>query len=104
MSSAVFREKKCGMSVNTGRRIARVRREGESARFSLVANDWEPCDFSNDSFGVGSRGWLMINSARLSRPQAMSPSSEPTNGKFLRGLGLLDSTMLVAGSMIGSGI
>jgi APA family basic amino acid/polyamine antiporter len=34
----------------------------------------------------------------------MEPSSEPTNGKFIRGLGLLDSTMLVAGSMIGSGI
>src|SRR6266446_3121662 len=26
------------------------------------------------------------------------------NGEFIRGLGLLDSTMLVAGSMIGSGI
>ena len=46
----------------------------------------------------------MINSARLTRTQRMSPSSEPTNGKFIRGLGLLDSTMLVAGSMIGSGI
>src|SRR3979490_334835 len=34
----------------------------------------------------------------------MEPSSEPTNGKFIRGLGLLDPTMLVAGSMIGSGI
>ncbi|HEY8834927.1 MAG TPA: amino acid permease, partial [Chthoniobacterales bacterium] len=34
----------------------------------------------------------------------MSPETEPTNGKFIRGLGLLDSTMLVAGSMIGSGI
>src|SRR2546421_4767451 len=34
----------------------------------------------------------------------MTPSPEPTNGKFIRGLGLLDSTMLVAGSMIGSGI
>src|SRR5213082_154564 len=34
----------------------------------------------------------------------MSQSPEPTNGKFIRGLGLLDSTMLVAGSMIGSGI
>src|SRR3954464_13736479 len=33
----------------------------------------------------------------------MEPPSEPTN-KFIRGLGLLDSTMLVAGSMIGSGI
>src|SRR2546421_5723081 len=34
----------------------------------------------------------------------MTPSPEPTNGKFIRGLGLLDSTMLVAGSMNGSGI
>lgn len=34
----------------------------------------------------------------------MSQPSEPTDGKFIRGLGLLDSTMLVAGSMIGSGI
>src|SRR5438874_11572192 len=34
----------------------------------------------------------------------MSQPSEPINGKFIRGLGLLDSTMLVAGSMIGSGI
>jgi APA family basic amino acid/polyamine antiporter len=51
----------------------------------------------------------MINSARLAPTPLMSPSSEPTsseptNGKFIRGLGLLDSTMLVAGSMIGSGI
>src|SRR6266516_4433993 len=30
-----------------------------------------------------------------------SPDSEP---KFVQGLGLLDSTMIVAGSMIGSGI
>jgi basic amino acid/polyamine antiporter, APA family len=34
----------------------------------------------------------------------MSQSPEPTNNKFIQGLGLLDSTMLVAGSMIGSGI
>src|SRR5947207_13037894 len=46
----------------------------------------------------------MINSARLAPTPRMSTSSEPTNGKFIRGLGLLDSTMLVAGSMIGSGI
>jgi basic amino acid/polyamine antiporter, APA family len=46
----------------------------------------------------------MVNSARLTRPQRMSASPEPTDGKFIRGLGLLDSTMLVAGSMIGSGI
>jgi len=46
----------------------------------------------------------MINSARLAQGHRMEPSSEPTNGKFIRGLGLLDSTMLVAGSMIGSGI
>src|SRR4051812_34508691 len=34
----------------------------------------------------------------------MSQSPEPANNKFVQGLGLLDSTMLVAGSMIGSGI
>src|SRR6476620_9899557 len=34
----------------------------------------------------------------------MNQSSEPGSDKCIRGLGLLDSTMLVAGSMIGSGI
>src|SRR5689334_24070853 len=34
----------------------------------------------------------------------MSQSSSPNEVGFVRGLGLLDSTMLVAGSMIGSGI
>jgi APA family basic amino acid/polyamine antiporter len=34
----------------------------------------------------------------------MSESLPPNEDKFVRGLGLLDSTMLVAGSMIGSGI
>lgn len=34
----------------------------------------------------------------------MSSSSSPNDEKFVRGLGLLDSTMLVAGSMIGSGV
>src|SRR3981189_1720251 len=34
----------------------------------------------------------------------MSSTAEPNDSKFIRGLGLLDSTMLVAGSMIGSGI
>ena len=34
----------------------------------------------------------------------MSQPSSPNEGGFVRGLGLLDSTMLVAGSMIGSGI
>src|ERR1700730_5042129 len=34
----------------------------------------------------------------------MSTTAEPNDSKFIRGLGLLDSTMLVAGSMIGSGI
>jgi APA family basic amino acid/polyamine antiporter len=34
----------------------------------------------------------------------MSQPPEPSNNKFIQGLGLLDSTMLVAGSMIGSGI
>ena len=34
----------------------------------------------------------------------MSSPASPNEEKFVRGLGLLDSTMLVAGSMIGSGI
>ena len=34
----------------------------------------------------------------------MSDASDPNDQKLIRGLGLLDSTMLVAGSMIGSGI
>jgi basic amino acid/polyamine antiporter, APA family len=34
----------------------------------------------------------------------MSSPSSPNDEKFVRGLGLLDSTMLVAGSMIGSGV
>src|SRR3982750_1815762 len=34
----------------------------------------------------------------------MSQTPEPSNNTFIKGLGLLDSTMLVAGSMIGSGI
>src|SRR3954465_1422111 len=45
----------------------------------------------------------MINSARSS-DQSMSQTPESSNNKFIQGLGLLDSTMLVAGSMIGSGI
>src|SRR3974390_1964290 len=36
-------------------------------------------------------------------PQAPTPVSQP-EAKFVQGLGLLDSTMLVAGSMIGSGV
>src|SRR3954469_7981206 len=43
----------------------------------------------------------MLNSARRLRA---CMSTEPSNNKFVQGLGLLDSTMLVAGSMIGSGI
>src|SRR3954454_9025160 len=34
----------------------------------------------------------------------MSQADETNDTKFIRGLGLLDSTMLVAGSMIGSGV
>ena len=33
-----------------------------------------------------------------------APNVPTTEGQFVRGLGLLDSTMMVAGSMIGSGI
>jgi APA family basic amino acid/polyamine antiporter len=35
---------------------------------------------------------------------ATPAAQQPSNNKFIQGLGLLDSTMLVAGSMIGSGI
>src|SRR3984893_9810987 len=48
----------------------------------------------------------MVNSPRNpngSHPSSMTQPPEADN-KFVRGLGLLDSTMLVAGSMIGSGI
>ncbi len=44
--------------------------------------------------------WLTVPPLRL--PMAEPAPTEDT--KFIRGLGLLDSTMLVAGSMIGSGI
>jgi len=48
-------------------------------------------------FGVAQSGRIMINSRAMTSPP-------PADEKFVRGLGLLDSTMLVAGSMIGSGI
>src|ERR1700719_3826453 len=35
---------------------------------------------------------------------AVETNPAPAEGEFVRGLGLLDSTMIVAGSMIGSGI
>ena len=37
-------------------------------------------------------------------PSAPQAASAPVEAKFVQGLGLLDSTMMVAGSMIGSGI
>ena len=48
----------------------------------------------------------MINSAPNPTAQQTSPMTPPpaADDKFVRGLGLLDSTMLVAGSMIGSGV
>ena len=49
----------------------------------------------------------MINSSgKSSRSEMTTAVTEApvSNQKFVRGLGLLDSTMLVAGSMIGSGI
>src|SRR5712692_1992424 len=48
-------------------------------------------------FDVAQSGRKMINSRAMISPP-------PADEKFVRGLGLLDSTMLVAGSMIGSGI
>src|SRR5213595_63178 len=49
----------------------------------------------------------MINSRPIPNdPTQTRPMTQPptADNKFIRGLGLLDSTMLVAGSMIGSGI
>ena len=49
----------------------------------------------------------MINCAGFGRPSTKTIMSKPPAANeetFVRGLGLLDSTMLVAGSMIGSGI
>src|SRR2546427_12386302 len=48
----------------------------------------------------------MINSPPIQAAQMTSAITETpvANQKLVRGLGLLDSTMLVAGSMIGSGI
>src|SRR5437867_4983720 len=48
----------------------------------------------------------MINSPPIQAVQMTSATTEASvaEQKFVRGLGLLDSTMLVAGSMIGSGI
>ena len=43
-------------------------------------------------------------SERVNPESAKSQSPTGSEDKFIRGLGLLDSTMLVAGSMIGSGI
>src|SRR2546427_6341354 len=51
----------------------------------------------HSSFDVAQFGRKMINSRAMISPP-------PADEKFVRGLGLLDSTMLVAGSMIGSGI
>ena len=53
-------------------------------------------------------GWLTprvkqaINSQNM--PDTAAIASRPAEQKFVQGLGLLDSTMIVAGSMIGSGI
>src|SRR5438874_3206943 len=58
-------------------------------------------------FGVARSGRTVVNFARKSEPlEFMTALTQPppTSDKFIRGLGLLDSTMMVAGSMIGSGI
>jgi basic amino acid/polyamine antiporter, APA family len=51
----------------------------------------------------------LLRDGRISSPPPFIPLNSSTTApvgedKFVRGLGLLDSTMLVAGSMIGSGI
>jgi len=59
-----------------------------------------------DFFGIARHSRVMINSAASSQPSMTSAITEApvAEQKLVRGLGLLDSTMLVAGSMIGSGI
>src|SRR5437016_336675 len=62
-------------------------------------------------FRVARQDCVVLNSApiavqiitRQPMPDAAAVST-PAEGKFVQGLGLLDSTMIVAGSMIGSGI
>src|SRR6266403_349200 len=61
----------------------------------------------NAAFGVARFGPVRLTRPTPSafRPVETSMSQPPAaDNKFVRGLGLLDSTMLVAGSMIGSGI
>jgi APA family basic amino acid/polyamine antiporter len=57
-------------------------------------------------FGIAPQGeqWLSLRQVTAGITTAVSEPAEPNDTKFIRGLGLLDSTMLVAGSMIGSGI
>src|SRR2546421_657039 len=57
-------------------------------------------------FSIARHGRVMINSPPIQVDQMTSAITEQpvAEQKLVRGLGLLDSTMLVAGSMIGSGI
>src|SRR5439155_41686 len=57
-------------------------------------------------FGIARHTRLMVNSQPIQAVQMASAVTEApvVEEKLVRGLGLLDSTMLVAGSMIGSGI
>src|SRR6476620_8912317 len=57
-------------------------------------------------FSIARHGQGMINSPPIHAAQMTSAITEApvAEQKLVRGLGLLDSTMLVAGSMIGSGI
>src|SRR5215467_5717595 len=70
-----------------------------------------PCAYDRFSFQDLSALWSTNHSLILS--QLMRPSAKVLPGgktdsaiatEFVQGLGLLDSTMLVAGSMIGSGV
>src|SRR5438874_3794647 len=66
------------------------------------------CSKISDSqfFSIARHGRVMINSPPIHVDQMTSAIKEQpvAEQKLVRGLGLLDSTMLVAGSMIGSGI
>ena len=72
---------------------------GENACFtsreSLVRWDEFECRWSD---------WWLTGDEGLEFSERMSQPPEANNGEFVKGFGLFDSTMLVAGSMIGSGI
>src|SRR5581483_11159619 len=91
-----------GLNTSRGVRLTRFfLRESNFANLTL--SDW--ADFKPGCFVIAPHALLMINSPAMQPAQATAVSETVVaDQKLVRGLGLFDSTMLVAGSMIGSGI